>query len=70
MRMEFIRDSMSMVFERAMVLLNGIMMKFLKDSGKMELKTDMVFGNHLKDITIKEIGNSTDNMEKVSTNIK
>jgi hypothetical protein len=59
-----------MVFERAMVLLNGIMVKFSKDNGKMELKTGMVSGNHPKEITIKEIGNSTDSMEKVSINTK
>lgn len=59
-----------MVFEKAMVLLNGIMVKFSKDSGKMGLRTVMVFGNHLKEITMKEIGNSTDSMEKVSINIK
>lgn len=68
--MEFTKDSMSMEFEKAMVPLNGIMVKFSKDSGKMGRRMVMVFGNHPKETTIKATGNSTDSTVKVSTNIK
>jgi len=68
--MEFTKVSLLMEFEKVMVLLNGITVKYSKESGEMELKMDMVFGNLHEEITTKEAGNSTDNMARVSTNIK
>ena len=54
--MEFIRDSLSKEFDKVMELLNGIMDKFLKDSGKMELKMVLEFGDLQKEIFMREIG--------------
>ncbi len=53
-----------------MDLLSGIMERYLKENGKMVLKMVMAFGDHLKEITTKEIGYSTGNMEKEYLNIK
>ena len=54
--MEFIRDSLSKEFDKVMELLNGIMDKFLKDSGRMELKMVLEFGDPQREIYMREIG--------------
>ena len=54
--MECTKDSLSKEFEKAMGLLNGIMDKFLKDSGEMERKMDLEFGDPQKEIFMREIG--------------
>jgi hypothetical protein len=68
--MEFIKASLSMEYDKVMALLNGIMVKFFKESGKMELKMVMVFGNRHGEITTKEDGNSTGSTAKASINIR
>ena len=62
--MEFTRDSLSKEFDKDMELLNGIMDKFLKDNGEMELKMDLEFGDPQKEIFMREIGCWIDKMEK------
>jgi hypothetical protein len=59
-----------MEFDKVMVLLNGIMAKYSKESGETELKMDTVSGNPPEEITTKEAGNSTDNTARVSTSIR
>jgi hypothetical protein len=68
--MEFTKASLFMELEKVMVHLNGIMVRYLKENGEMELKMDMVFGNLLEEIITKEVGNLIDNMARVSTSIK
>ena len=46
-----------MDFDKAMEHLNGIMVKYFKENGEMELKMAMVFGNRQEETTTKEDGN-------------
>lgn len=50
--------------EKVMVNFNGIMAKYLKDNGKMELKMDMEPGNLQKVISTRVSGDWIDSMEK------
>ncbi len=67
--MESIRGNLSMELEKVMEHFNGTMDKSLKDNGKMEQKTDLVFGNPQEEIFMREIGCLTDSMEKVYISI-
>lgn len=65
MLMEYTRESLLMESEKDTEHLNGTMEKCLKDSGKMERKMVLEYGDRLEVIFTKEIGCSIDNMEKV-----
>lgn len=52
-----------------MAVFSGIMGKFLRESGRMEPKMGLEYGNLPKEISMKEIGCSIDNMERESINI-
>lgn len=58
-----------MELEKVMEHFNGTMDKSLKDNGKMEQKTDLVFGNPQEEIFMREIGCLTNSMEKVYISI-
>lgn len=45
-----------MELEKDMEHLSGIMVKFSKDSGKMELKMDMELGNRRREISMRVSG--------------
>ena len=48
----FIKEDMSMENLKDVVDINGLMDKYIKDNGKMELNMDQVFGEVQKEILI------------------
>ena len=68
--MVFILENFKMEGDLAMACLGGIMDKYFKAYGKMELKMDMEYGDHLKEIIIKDNGEIIDSMEMDFLNTK
>lgn len=59
-----------MAKEKVMVLSIGIMVKYLKEIGKMESNQDLESGDHLREITIKVNGLTTGKKDKGNSSTK
>ena len=62
--MEYSLESIKMDLDMDLEFLNGIMDRYLKGIGKMEWNVDMEYGNHPKEIIMKENGFKIGNMGK------